>query len=589
MPTRIAIEYEADAETLRIYKLRPGDVSKTAITLPSGVTGLDLLPAFATQNGRLYICGTPSENLVFTENEELLRSGIEAPLTTPTLASSGSGTLTGQMIGYLTYVHKDDRGRVLVESNPTGPSNVLDASSIGSRVWSTLPSTDQQDLEDRATHIRGYLSIAGFLPRLAWEREVGTTTVTESMSAARLAQQVALPNDGVSVVLNRKRPPKAGVCAVYHRRMFYAGDPVFPYRLWYSELDEPEAVGDLSYWDTRDGETITGLAVWNDSLIVFCNRATYEFQGYDDGATTGTLDQELRKLIEGIGCISHQSIVDINDRLWFASEDGVRVYDGSFSYVMKNLHTFWRDDYKANIATYERSSAVVDRHWQTYNLLIPKTNAFYYIGYYHDTDPATGGDGRQPKWSFDTRNRQEQIVGTWSDSDGRNRWYAGDCKGRIRLSDDEDNDDDDGDLWGKRIIVRTKHYFFGGLSADVQEGIDPKELASYVESEEHPWTVRIYAGDESASDQLKPNWKDDVPASAKEYSLPDEGGTATAVALGRHHHRVFSASGSGVTLEYRIDTNVTAGWNGASGSWKFRGFGLSWGPGKKSRRPSSVS
>jgi len=221
MSLRIHVEWDtsggAGTGTAKLFKMTEADTTKTQVTLPSSTTGTNTLPVFEEFNNRLYVAGTFSEIIVFNEYEEAKKAGIEAPSKPATIAASGAGTLTGQMVPYITFADIADDGTVLAESNPT-VGDAVDFTAAGDRAWTDIPSTAPA----RVTHVRGYVRISGQLPRLVFTRTIGTTSVTEGMTTAYLAQQPALPNDGSDVLFNRLPPPYCKYIFRAKRRMFYA-------------------------------------------------------------------------------------------------------------------------------------------------------------------------------------------------------------------------------------------------------------------------------------------------------------------------------------------------------------------------------
>lgn len=227
MALRLHVEWDTSASdgAAKLYNMGENGTNKLAVTLPTDTKGTDTLPVFALDNDRMYIAGTFSEIIVYNEYGEAEKAGMEAPGEAAVITASGSGTLTGVMVPYITFAHIADDGTVLAESNPA-IGEAVSFSGAASRAWADIPASGPE----RATHVRGYVSVAGALPRLSFTRAIGTTSVTDSMTTAYLAQQPALPNDGGSVVLNRLPPPYCKYIYKAKRRMFYAGDPNHPPR-----------------------------------------------------------------------------------------------------------------------------------------------------------------------------------------------------------------------------------------------------------------------------------------------------------------------------------------------------------------------
>lgn len=565
-------EYNESSGAGALYYHLPGDTSFTAMTLPTTVSGMKRRAAMEQFDGRMYIVGAFSSGLVVTEDREVHDLGIQAPNLKPTVTATG-----GQSgFAYINFAHKIGDA-VVHQSDLSAASDEGDMSGV-ERVWGNLPSAA---MEERVTHIRGWLSLFGGLPRLTWEREIGTTAVTESMSDTTLALQEAFPNNGADPVLDNGVPPYCRYLKRYHKRMFYAGDPNYPYRVWYSELGFPESVGPLSFFDVEDRETISGLGVNGDRLVIFCNRATYSLQGWTDGSEGIAPDMNISKLISGTGCVSHWSILDINNRLWYAAEDGVRIFDGAFNYMMDDLRTFWKDAYAANSDWYRDSIAVDDKEFHCYVLLIPQTSggSRRFVGNYLDTDPVVGGQGLQPAWSLDSMNKREHSQGVLTAADGTRTWYSGSCDGYVRSNNVSADTDDDGDSDAKILKIVTGHYFPGQAGWSEEEGgFQIHESWWCVEAEDNTWTGYIYGGDEDAGSQKdeadNQQWSTGtVSASASSKAI--SGTTYTAVKQGTHYFIPSSVSGEGFTHK------VTA--TSPQGTMKYRGVGGTFGPGPKTR------
>lgn len=478
-----------------IYKHPPGSSVYTSITLPGGATVKGLRPDFARYRRRTYISGIYNRTLLMTEFGTPAMAGMAPPVTTPTLgAGTGSGGSTGIAIGYITWRHKSG-STIVHESNPSGATASLSITGQG-RSWTGLPTTDPSG---RATHVAGYVSMDGAQPRSAWEREIGTASVNENVATSALGG-----------VLSTKRgvPPYCRYLNVYHDRMWYTGDPANPYRVWFSEVGEPESVYALNYIDTRGFEPVTGQRAAGDQLVTFCRATTYDVQGYS------IADFNMRKISPSVGCISHFAVVNINERLWFPALDGVYRFDGgsSFNYMLDDLRTYWRDDYTSNTSTYEDAVAVDDRIEQVYKLLIPKSSAFYYVG---DYTPIELGESQQPYWTWDKRTRQDKAIGVLlTANSGRGDVYTGSCDGYVRQENVASNADDDGDTLAKKLIIRHKHFYMGDPGGGRFHGKTVKNFDAHVMAESNAWTLDLFAGDDYAGDGTTANFVATTPAGA---------------------------------------------------------------------------
>lgn len=76
-----------------------------------------------------------------------------------------------------------------------------------------------------------------------------------------------------------------------------------------------------------DGDKITGMGKWQDSLIVFKERSTYQFTFDATGVPT------VKPINIGVGCVSHRSIVNVENDLFFLSRKGVYVLGNEPNYM----------------------------------------------------------------------------------------------------------------------------------------------------------------------------------------------------------------------------------------------------------------
>lgn len=116
---------------------------------------------------------------------------------------------------------------------------------------------------------------------------------------------------------------KGKYCAVYKDTLFVAGDPSNPSRLYYSgggdKIDDFTIANGGGFIDIskNDGQMITGLIVFKDSLLVFKDRSIYSFSF----GTTGL--PQVQQVTSAVGAISARSIVAVENDIFFASDRGI--------------------------------------------------------------------------------------------------------------------------------------------------------------------------------------------------------------------------------------------------------------------------
>lgn len=548
-------------ESGAIYRIDSSDVA-TAVALPAGVYSVSgRRPCSVKYKNGFFMAGPWSQPLTFTQDGKVWPMGMIAPTSPITIATGASSipiSVTGDVFAYATFVEKLPNGTVIAESNPNEQSNTL-TSPGGPIVYSGIPTYSPSP---RATHVRMYRSDGGTLPKLDVEVALGTTTISSRVSTAALAGRTALPNFDDSLTLERGIPPYARFIASYHDRVWFAGNPVYPGRLYYSKLFEPEGVGASSFVDTRDGEAITAVQRVADQLLIFTRRACYSLQGYS--ALGPTADIRLAKASPNIGCISHHACVNINDRLWFPSEQGVYCFDTTFRFVMKDLRSYWKDAFTDDQDTFLKCVAEDDHENMVYKLLIPyEEGSFSFVANYEYFDPAVGGGQDQPRWSFDTRAREDTAMGKMFKVGNKVSLYTGSADGYVREENVDTDTTDDSDTDGKLTEIVSKHFYFDDPGGSSEDGKTLKGLWSYVQGENNDWEVRVYSGYETAyeTDSEAHTFIDKLTPTESPGKVPK---------TVHHHNRPNKCSGHGFTMV----------WLAPGGSdWRFRGFGGYYGPG----------
>lgn len=502
-----------------------GAMSFTSLTIPAGITALPTRPVFTMfpgSNKRVLISGMFSPGAVVLEDSSVNMPGLPNPTAPPTIAA-GSGTgLTGTYIGYVTFAHKIN-GVIVAESNPSPGSNSL-ALVNQDRSWSGIPTTCPNP---RATHVRLYVSVAGADAKFAAEYAIGSATATENIADASLLETISE---------NRGVPPFTYYSEGYHDRVFYAGDPQFPDRVWFSELNEPESVAATNFVPTRSGEAVTGLKMVRDQLLVTCQNCAYVIRGWDE------TDIQMEKVSPSIGCVASHSLVNFDETAIFLSHQGLYAYNGAMVPLMENsLRDYFRTDYNDNKSLYNDSFGIIDRETKVYKLLVPKATGFAYVAYY---PPFIGG--REPWYGFDVRTRKDYTAGV---IDGL--LYTGSTDGYIRQENVADDGDDDSDTSNKALVIVTRHE-----TPDMTErehlGVKWTVIHTFARSESTASTLGLFAGEEYAGEANFATYQPTIPA-----------GQSTGF-VSRNHTVVVppNLSGSGLSQEYTWTAPTDVTWRG---------------------------
>ena len=542
-----------------------------------GIQSTTLRPVIVKWRGDIYVAGPYTRAIVRPGLDGTwVAAGIKAPdIQLAVVPGSGSGGSSGAALAYITFVHKAGAA-VLAESDR---SNIVDVGALTGqgRAWSNIATAG--DL--RVTHVRGYVSMNGADYGMAWESQIGISTVEENIPTNRLSIRGA---DHFT-----RLPPPTGIHYVhsFSNRLWYARTSEHPYRLWFTPAGQPEYVSRTSFRDTKELETITAIWKGRNELLVFCEDSCYKARVFGAGAE----DVVLEKLDSDVGCLTQHGIQEVHNRVWFPARDGFWVYDGSFFYLMKDIYPLWNADFKANEADFRNGWTVHDRNLKYVMFCTGRATpvafentglvagTIRYAAYYGDWERSMLGQEPQPDWGLDLLSRKESTAYTTPTGEV---FYAS-CDGKIRRQDSTD-ENDDGDTLSKKLIIRPGHQLFFEPGDDVLGGKEIKQHWHYVESETNGWTLYLLGGDEDAWNQIRPDnvnywWKADVPASLlQEQRQVPEGGTLfdlTYCAKGVHFFEPERVAGRGFTFEVQASSPL---------GMKYRGFGGLWGPGHATRQ-----
>lgn len=158
--------------------------------------------------------------------------------------------------------------------------------------------------------------------------------------------------------------PIFSICRVHGQRLWLAGNPLYPHRIYYSSVGDPldwriAAPGnagsiDLDIEDS-DPEGITGIfPTFHGDLYVAKRRSIYRIReeySADLGTTTFVVD----RVFSGVGCVWHNTIAATpNDIIW-ASDRGVhslaatdKFGDVEHSFLSFPIHESYRRDVSFN-------------------------------------------------------------------------------------------------------------------------------------------------------------------------------------------------------------------------------------------------
>jgi hypothetical protein len=363
--------------------------NKVAIALPYGVTDVDLPASIAFYDGRTYIVGGYSANIVIDETYTAWRQGINPPTEPPSISGGGGNAGTA----YWTFYD------IISGERSSLSGGVPCNAGSGTRVWTNLPARPPDDVfiaegtvyadfsnssfytEDprtrhfylrpgdlvkvanapktvsevsgpryfsahpfgfgsdssgqslaalpltRATHIEFWIEEAGDFPRLITRTPLGATELRESSTLA---------TRGEAFQDNFQRFPYCTVNAIYHDRQIMAGNPDAPDTVYISELFQPERYTGLNF-RTRNGENVVSIIATRDYCLVLTDKSSYILQGYTESDFTFTVADP------NIGAITHVGNMVIHGYPYVWTQEGPYMYTGSWNPLSPENRHWFRD------------------------------------------------------------------------------------------------------------------------------------------------------------------------------------------------------------------------------------------------------
>lgn len=146
-------------------------------------------------------------------------------------------------------------------------------------------------------------------------------------------------------------PGKFAVLARYKERIFGAGDPEYPDRIYYSQPFDPSAWGQVTAGGvvmaeqsggcidapTWDGDAFIALRPFGSSLLAFKSATVFRIYGADPG------EFYLRDQFGTDGPITEDTVAVYADSAFLLSRAGISLYDGSLvsPYRREDIRHFW--------------------------------------------------------------------------------------------------------------------------------------------------------------------------------------------------------------------------------------------------------
>ena len=122
--------------------------------------------------------------------------------------------------------------------------------------------------------------------------------------------------------VTRSSPVGCSLIEKYAERIVVSGQASNPSLVYYSTRLKPYDFEGTSAGFVDVGDTVTGIKVFRNSLIIFCKNSIYELTNLDSTPI-------IKSVTKNIGCISGNSIQEIGGDLIFLAPDGLRTIAGT--------------------------------------------------------------------------------------------------------------------------------------------------------------------------------------------------------------------------------------------------------------------
>lgn len=191
---------------------------------------------------------------------EFTRQGIPAPTDTFTVASSATGSLTGDYRYKVTYVNS-----MLVEGD-VGPVTATFPAASATLGLTSIPVAPASY---GVTARRIYRTLTSGAVYYLLTTLNNNTATTYSDSTADASLGAAAPSDaGV---------PPTYKTVIYHQSRLFMTDKDNPNFVWYSDLNTPYVVASTNFLRIGDasGDIVRGLAVFDNSIVVLCEASQW--------------------------------------------------------------------------------------------------------------------------------------------------------------------------------------------------------------------------------------------------------------------------------------------------------------------------
>lgn len=310
-----------------LYKIALDTGTATTLTLPTGVTlATTLRPRFAILNQWVVMTNSPNKNLAIDpEGTVYVMTPVAADHPPYVAAGSGSG-LTGTYSYKVSYVVLNSDGQLLMES-PLSPAS--DAVSIANK---NLALTFVPTSSDSITARRVYRTLSNGDVYYHVSDIDGNTqaSLLENASDASVELLPAATEILVSPPGTLPGVRLKNIVQWKSRLWGVSDDPSLVDTVFISETNKVYAWPNslVAYPTGQDSQGIVAFAPRRNQLGLLKRDGLWQVSGTSSG--TGISINNLSVVQIGFGkagCIASDSVVIVNDKVWWLGRDGVYQWD----------------------------------------------------------------------------------------------------------------------------------------------------------------------------------------------------------------------------------------------------------------------
>jgi hypothetical protein len=408
-----------------------GSKTLTSVTYNGGNTLTDGNWQAATLNDAAFLFQRGYNPIYFSPTTGVLDDVVNATHTAAVSASNGT-TVTITHSGTVATVthasHKLTSGDTVIisgadQSNYNGTFTVtVTGTNTYQYTMSNSPSVDATGTITARTKIAvithtGHDILTGDTVIISGASATAyngtwTVTVLDSSSYYYTMSSVPTADDGSTIAdWYKGTPPQAHTVLSAYGRLWCADTPTNKTTVYWSDLlDGAEwrtnvgTVGslDISSILVYGNDEIVGLGAHNGRLIIFCKNNIIIMDDQSAGKQyLDPADMALVEVINGVGCVARDSIVNTGTDIMFLSESGVRGLSRTIqekSQPMRDISRNVRDTLVDQVARADKDQikAVYSDHFAFYLLTIPDEKT---VWCFDMRAPLENGAARVTRWN----------------------------------------------------------------------------------------------------------------------------------------------------------------------------------------------